>query len=73
MQLMDYIGDSLMQLLPQFRSQPNLMQELLKYMKESLVYLENYFQKEAARTQEYEDKVKQLEKVLEKLAEEANM
>lgn len=71
--LMDNLADSLKSILPQFRSQPNLMQELINYMKRSLSYLENYFQKEAARTQEYEDMVKQLERVIEKLAEEANM
>lgn len=71
--LMEHLADSLKSILPQFRSQPNLMQELINYMKRSLSYLENYFQKEAARTQEYEDMVKQLERVIEKLAEEANM
>lgn len=74
LQLMDNLTGTIKNLLPNSGSLPELMKELKGFLKETLAYLIREFEREEARIQEYEDKAKQLERVIEKLAQsEATM
>ncbi|MED6246080.1 hypothetical protein ATANTOWER_012513 [Ataeniobius toweri] len=73
-QLMETLTEMIKHVVSEFGPLPELMKELKSYLKECRNYMIKYLEKEAAQNQEYEDKVKQLERVMAKLAEvEANM
>ncbi|MEQ2163086.1 hypothetical protein GOODEAATRI_026602, partial [Goodea atripinnis] len=73
-QLMETLTEMIKHVVSEFGPLPELMKDLKSYLKESRNYMIKYLEKEAAQNQEYEDKVKQLERVMAKLAEgEANM
>ncbi|MEQ2169983.1 hypothetical protein GOODEAATRI_030530 [Goodea atripinnis] len=73
-QLMETLTEMIKHVVSEFGPLHELMKDLKSYLKEIRNYMIKYLEKEAAQNQEYEDKVKQLERVMAKLAEgEANM